>query len=53
MAPYVRPADYGGQVGGITEARVDKIVRTLVEAGAVAEGSLKPDDLVSFGISPK
>lgn len=53
MAPYVKPSDYSGRVGGITEARVSKIVGTLVEAGAVPAGSLSPGDFVSFGISPK
>ncbi|MCR3749088.1 ABC transporter substrate-binding protein [Lentzea californiensis] len=53
MAPYVKPPDYSGRVGGVTGARVAKIIGTLVEAGAIPEGSLKPDDLVSFGISPK
>lgn len=53
MAPYVKPSDYTGRVGGITEARVAKIVSTLVEAGAVAAGSLSPHDFVSFEVAPK
>ncbi|SEQ23361.1 ABC transporter substrate-binding protein [Lentzea albida] len=53
MAPYVRPSGYSGPVGGITEDRVAKVVRTLVEAGAITEGSLQPNDFVSFGSSPK
>ena len=53
MAPYVRPSGYSGRVGGITEERVGKIVRTLVEDGAIPQGSLQPNDFVSFGISPK
>ncbi|GGM71434.1 ABC transporter substrate-binding protein [Lentzea pudingi] len=53
MAPYVKPSDYSGRVGGITEARVAKIVSTLVEAGAVPAGSLSPNDFVSFGVAPK
>ncbi|MFD4637492.1 ABC transporter substrate-binding protein [Lentzea sp. NPDC058436] len=53
MAPYVRPSGYSGRVGGITEDRVGKVVRTLVEAGAIPDGSLAPNDFVSFGNSPK
>ncbi|WP_330276877.1 ABC transporter substrate-binding protein [Lentzea sp. NBC_00516] len=53
MATYVKPLNYSGRVGGVTEARVEKIVSTLVEAGAIPAGSLAPDDFVSFGSSPK
>jgi NitT/TauT family transport system substrate-binding protein len=53
MATYVKPLNYSGRVGGVTEARVDKIVSTLVEAGAIPAGSLAPNDFVSFGSSPK
>jgi NitT/TauT family transport system substrate-binding protein len=53
MAPYVKPDGYSGRVGGLTEPRVEKIVRTLVEAGAIPDGSLKPSDFVSFGLAPK
>ncbi|MEU3641856.1 ABC transporter substrate-binding protein [Lentzea sp. NPDC034063] len=53
MATYVRPLNYSGRVGGVTEARVEKIVSTLVEAGAIPAGSLSPNDFVNFGISPK
>lgn len=53
MAPYVRPDGYSGRVGGLTSARVEKIIQTLVDAGAVPNGSLKPDDLASFGATPK
>jgi hypothetical protein len=28
-------------------------IQTLTDAGAVPSGSLKPDDLVSFGVAPK
>ncbi|MEU0883135.1 ABC transporter substrate-binding protein [Lentzea sp. NPDC005914] len=53
MAPYVKPDGYSGRVGGLTEARVQKIVRTLVDAGAIPDGSVKPDDLAMFGLAPK
>jgi NitT/TauT family transport system substrate-binding protein len=53
MAPYVKPDGYGGRVGGLTSARVEKIIQTLVDAGAIPNGSVKPDDLADFGAAPK
>ncbi len=53
MAPYVSPTGYVGRVGGLTELRVDKIIRTLADAGAIQAGSVRADDLVSFGLAPK
>ncbi|WP_434445190.1 ABC transporter substrate-binding protein [Lentzea sp. E54] len=53
MAPYVRPSGFSGPIGELTEPRVEKVVRTLVEAGAVPDGSLRAGDLVSFGLAPK
>ncbi|SEQ88138.1 NitT/TauT family transport system substrate-binding protein [Lentzea xinjiangensis] len=52
MAPYVRPAGFTGRIGELTEPRVERIVRTLVEAGAVPDGSVRPGDFVSFGLAP-
>ncbi|MFI6094553.1 ABC transporter substrate-binding protein [Lentzea sp. NPDC051213] len=52
MAPYVKPAGFSGPVGELTEARVEKIIRTLVEAGAIPDG-LRPADIASFGLAPK
>ncbi|MBB5800944.1 NitT/TauT family transport system substrate-binding protein [Saccharothrix ecbatanensis] len=53
MGPYVKPSGFGGPVGELTEARVEKIIGTLVDAGAVPDGSVKPGDVVSFGLVPK
>lgn len=54
MAPYVRPSGYSGRVGGMTEERVEKIIRTLTEARAIPDGVvLKPGDLATFGFTPK
>jgi len=51
MAPYVKPS--GSTVGELYQSRVEKIIRTLVDAGAIPDGSVKPDDLASFGLAPK
>jgi NitT/TauT family transport system substrate-binding protein len=53
MAPYVKPSGFTGPVGELTQPRVEKILRTLVEAGAIPDGSVRPDDLASFGLAPK
>lgn len=53
MGPYVRSADATGPIGQVTEERVAKIIRTLVEAGAVPADSVRPADLVSFSLSPR
>jgi len=53
MAPYVKPSGFTGRVGELTEPRTEKIIRTLVEAGAIPDGSVRPADLASFGLAPK
>ncbi|HUQ55134.1 ABC transporter substrate-binding protein [Lentzea sp.] len=53
MEPFVSPPGYTGRVGGLNELRVEKIIQTLVEAGAIPDGSVRPADLVSFGLAPK
>jgi NitT/TauT family transport system substrate-binding protein len=51
MAPYVRPS--GSTVGELYQSRVEKVIRTLVDAGAIQDGSVRPDDLATFGLAPK
>jgi NitT/TauT family transport system substrate-binding protein len=53
MAPYVKPSGFAGRVGELTQPRVEKIIRTLVDAGAIPDGSVRPDDLASFALAPK
>ncbi|MFS8096616.1 ABC transporter substrate-binding protein [Lentzea alba] len=53
MAPYVKPTAFLGPIGELTEPRVEKIIGKLVDAGAVPAGSVRPDDLVNFGLTPK
>jgi len=52
MADYVKPAGFNGPLGELTEARVEKVIRTLVDAGAVPEGAVTPGDVASFGLVP-
>lgn len=53
MAPYVKPEGFGGPAGELTQPRVEKIISTLVDAGAIPAGAVRPDDLASFGLAPK
>lgn len=53
MAPYVKPDGFSGPTGELTRPRVEKIIQTLVDAGAIPNGSVKADDLVSFGLTPQ
>ncbi|NGY64475.1 ABC transporter substrate-binding protein [Lentzea sp. NEAU-D13] len=53
MAPYVKPNGFSGPTGELTQPRVEKIISTLVDAGAIPAGSVRPDDLASFGLAPK
>ena len=53
MAPFVKPGGFTGPLGELTEARVEKIIATLLEAGAITEGAVKPADVASFGLTPK
>ncbi|MDX8030057.1 ABC transporter substrate-binding protein [Lentzea sp. BCCO 10_0856] len=53
MASYVKPSGFSGPTGELTQPRVEKIISTLVDAGAIPAGSVRPDDLASFGLAPK
>ena len=53
MAPYVKPQGFSGPTGELTQPRVEKIISTLVDAGAIPAGAIRPDDLVSFALAPK
>jgi NitT/TauT family transport system substrate-binding protein len=53
MAPYVKPDGFRGRVGELTESRVDKIITTLVAAGVVPDGGVRPADLAHFGPAPR
>lgn len=53
MGPYVKPSGYSGPLGDLTESRVEKIISTLVDAGAIPGGAVTPGDIVSFGLVPK
>jgi NitT/TauT family transport system substrate-binding protein len=53
MAPYVEPDGFSGPAGELTRPRVEKIISTLVTAGAFPAGAVRPDDLASFELAPK
>jgi NitT/TauT family transport system substrate-binding protein len=50
MGPYTKGT---GPFGGLDQARVEKIIQVLGEAGAIPAGSLKPADIASFELAPK
>ena len=50
MDPFTKGA---GPLGGIEQARVEKIISLLGEAGAIPAGSLKPADVASFDLVPR
>jgi NitT/TauT family transport system substrate-binding protein len=51
MTAAVTP-DNGAPIGSTDEARVQKVIETLVSAGLMPAG-LKPSDVVDFGLIPK
>lgn len=53
MRWYVKPLGFQGPVGELTEARVEKVLHTLAEAGAIPAGSVRPGDLATFALAPK
>jgi NitT/TauT family transport system substrate-binding protein len=53
MKWYVKPVGFRGPVGELTEPRVETILRTLVGAGAIPDGSVRPGDVASFDLAPK
>jgi NitT/TauT family transport system substrate-binding protein len=50
MAPYTKGS---GPLGGIDQARVEKIISLLGEAGAIPAGSLKAGDIASLDLVPR
>ncbi|ANZ41340.1 thiamine biosynthesis protein [Lentzea guizhouensis] len=52
MAPYVRPAGFTGPVGELTDARVEKVLTTLREAGAIPDG-VRAADVATAGLAPQ
>jgi NitT/TauT family transport system substrate-binding protein len=52
MAPYVRPAGFDGPVGELTDERVEKVLGTLREAGAIPDG-VRAADVATAGLAPK
>ena len=52
MAPYVRPAGFSGPVGELTEGRVEKVIATLREAGAIPDG-VRAADVATAGLAPQ
>ncbi|MFJ6662194.1 ABC transporter substrate-binding protein [Streptomyces sp. NPDC091377] len=52
MAPYVKPADFNGQLGAVDRRRVDQIIRMLASAEALPKGSVEADNVVDFSLVP-
>ncbi len=52
MAPYVRPAGFDGPLGELTEQRVEKVLGTLREAGAIPDG-VRATDVATTGLAPQ
>lgn len=53
MADYSRPDGFTGPLGAVEQSRVTTIVDLLGEAQAIPANSLRPADLVAFGLAPK
>lgn len=53
MAPYVKPDGFSGRPGELTAPRVEKVISTLVQAGAIPDGAVRPADLAHFGLAPQ
>jgi NitT/TauT family transport system substrate-binding protein len=53
MAEYSEPDGFTGPLGTVDHSRIEKILRLLGEAGVIPEGSLRPDDLVTFDLVPQ
>ena len=54
MKKYIKPDRFDGPLGDVDVDRVEKIINTLDEAGAIKPaGSVKPEDVVTISLAPK
>jgi NitT/TauT family transport system substrate-binding protein len=53
MAPYVKPEGFSGPLGAVDDARVDRIIKALVESKAVPAGSITTAQVVDDALAPK
>lgn len=53
MTGYSRPDGFAGPLGAVDEGRIGTIIQLLEQAQAIPAGSLRPADLVNFGLVPK
>ncbi len=53
MKEYIKPDDFKGPLGEVTQERVEKVIALLEESTAIGKGAVKPDDLVTMNLAPK
>jgi NitT/TauT family transport system substrate-binding protein len=54
MKPYVKPDGFNDPLGAVDPTRVQKILTTLDDAGAIEPaGTIKPADVVTIDLAPK
>jgi NitT/TauT family transport system substrate-binding protein len=53
MKPYVKPADFSGALGQVDMARVEAIIKDLVDADQISPGAVNPSDVVDRNLAPK
>ncbi|MFF0268683.1 ABC transporter substrate-binding protein [Kribbella sp. NPDC004536] len=52
MQTYIKPKNFDGPLGDVTQERVQKIISLLKESN-IPMGSIRPDDLVTMSLAPK
>ncbi|TCC25690.1 ABC transporter substrate-binding protein [Kribbella speibonae] len=53
MQEYIKPKDFNGPLGEVTQERVQKIIALLEESKAIGAGAIKPEDVVTLNLAPK
>jgi NitT/TauT family transport system substrate-binding protein len=53
MTSYCMPNGFGGPLGTVDQGRIGTIIQLLEQAQAIPAGSLRPADLVNFGLVPR
>jgi len=53
MKEYIKPDDFKGPLGDVTQERVQKVISLLEESDAIGKGAVKPEDVVTLSLAPK
>jgi len=53
MKEYIKPDDFKGPLGEVTQERVQKVISLLEQSNAIGKGSIKPEDVVTLNLAPK